>query len=337
MKKLIKEVMQWGIAFGIAAMVVSLLCFPYYRQTGWIERTGNATSAIWEPNTVLVNMVEGAGIVRVDENGYLNPMGAVLSEELVLCMGASYTQAKEVMPSESYVGILNEMLAQDEKLRVYNVSRDALFFPEMVQGVSAALSEFPQTKVLVLETGNLDFSVEKLQNALEQRPYVEKERGTILIENISARGKVKNAIKDYVPLLGVMKRQFSLMRGEGVTEEEGEIAEDEYGDSLRNVFSLMQEEFSGQIIILYHPMVTLNENGTMSIDDSVMVDVFAKCCEEYGISFVDVGDDFLEDYENHYHVPYGYSNTTMGTGHINKWGHQVIARALYDAIEEGMR
>lgn len=336
MKKICREIMQWAIAMSVSMLVVSCLCFFYYRQTGWLERSGNATSAIWEPNTMIVNMVEGAGIVAVDENGYTNPPGAVLAEEIVLCMGASYTQAKEVMLSDRYTTILNDMLSEDGTLKVYNLSRDAMFFAEMVRGVEAAVQEFPQTKVLVLETGNLDIAVEQLEKAVVQREYKEEQRGKELIDTLSTKERIKFFIKDYFPILGVLKYQLSLLNeGDAKTGNDVTIDEDAYRIALSTVFDGLNTIFDGQIIILYHPMVSLEDNGDMVIDDSKVLSIFEDCCEEYGISFVDVGDDFQEDYEKNAHVPYGFFNTTMGTGHINKWGHKVIAEALYEEIAGG--
>lgn len=338
MKKLLKEIVQWGLAVGISMFMVSCLCFFYYRQTGWIERSGNATSAIWEPGTVLVNMIEGAGIVTVDENGYTNPPGMVLSDELVLCMGASYVQAKEVMASERYTTLLNDMLSKDGTLKVYNLSRDAMYFVEMVQGVEAAVKEFPQTRVLVLDTGNLDFSVEQLENALNQRTYNEAQTGNNIMSSISRMSKIKNFVKGNFPILGVIKHQLSLISENETLNSEEELVDDaEYAVALGNVFVKLKDIFEGQIIVLYHPMVALEESGDMTIMYSEKMEIFEQCCEEYGIDFVNTGDDFQQDYRKNAHVPYGFYNTTMGSGHINKWGHRVIAQALYEEITGGVQ
>ena len=72
MKSLIKNLLEWIIAGVCAIFIVSLCCFLYYRPVGWIERGANATSAIWEPDSVIVNGMEGYGILHVDENGYVN-------------------------------------------------------------------------------------------------------------------------------------------------------------------------------------------------------------------------------------------------------------------------
>ena len=49
------------------------------------------------------------------------------------------------------------------------------------------------------------------------------------------------------------------------------------------------------------------------------------------IVFVDTGDAFLKAYENDYSVPYGFSNTTIGNGHLNQTGHRIVAEEFYKA------
>jgi len=180
-----------------------------------------------------------------------------------------------------------------------------------------------------------------LENALKQREYNEAQTGPNIMAGISTVSKVKNFVKDYFPVLGVIKHQMSLLdKGEVNATEDNVVADTgkdtaDYQKALEAVFAKLKHVFAGQIIVLYHPMVTLETNGEMTVEYSENLEAFVRCCDAYGIAFVNVGEDFLEDYENSYHVPYGFSNTTMGEGHINRWGHEVIARALYEEITGG--
>lgn len=47
-----------------------------------------------------------------------------------------------------------------------------------------------------------------------------------------------------------------------------------------------------------------------------------------------MGDAFLKEYEASYEVPYGFSNTSPGTGHLNRTGHRLVAEELYKMIGE---
>ena len=45
-------------------------------------------------------------------------------------------------------------------------------------------------------------------------------------------------------------------------------------------------------------------------------------------------DDFEKMFYEENHVPHGFSTGQIGVGHINKYGHAVIAESLYRDINE---
>lgn len=333
----LKQTLQWVAALLLGAFIVSMLSFCYYRPVGWMERDKNATSAVWEPNSVIVNMLEGAGITHVDSRGYTNLGNQELDDDLILCIGASYVQSKEVMEDKKYTALLNEKLKDDDKLKVYNLSRDAYMYPEIVAGFSAAIQEFPQTKVAILDISNTDFSLEELTGALQEREYDEEQTGEGLYKKISTKEKLKLKLKDYFPIISILKYQISqtngtAVDGASVVKKENTIAEKEYEEALNATMELMRKSFNGRIIVLYHPATILEKDGSMSIKQPKFKENFEKMCEKNKIEFVDMEADFLEAYEDNYIVPYGFQNTTIGEGHINESGQNIIAERLYSVI-----
>ena len=53
-----------------------------------------------------------------------------------------------------------------------------------------------------------------------------------------------------------------------------------------------------------------------------------------GITFLDLTQDFLDAYESEHILPHGFVNTAAGEGHLNAEGHEIIARALYEIIQQ---
>jgi hypothetical protein len=47
---------------------------------------------------------------------------------------------------------------------------------------------------------------------------------------------------------------------------------------------------------------------------------------------MDMTDAFIAEYNEKYLLPHGFSNTAVGTGHLNKTGHRLIARQIFDFI-----
>ena len=47
-----------------------------------------------------------------------------------------------------------------------------------------------------------------------------------------------------------------------------------------------------------------------------------------------MSERFLEEYQSCYRLPYGFTNSSAGTGHLNVTGHRLVAEALWEAFEE---
>ena len=67
-------------------------------------------------------------------------------------------------------------------------------------------------------------------------------------------------------------------------------------------------------------------------NDTDFVKKFATYCEQSGVYFVDMSKTFFVEYIENHILPYGFSNTSVGTGHLNKHGHRMIAEKLYEII-----
>ena len=88
------------------------------------------------------------------------------------------------------------------------------------------------------------------------------------------------------------------------------------------------------VIILYHPPVTIEPDGTLTLgDDREQAEAFREICETNGIQFLDMGARFLREYEENHLLPYGFANSAVGKGHLNRYGHAMIADELYKLME----
>lgn len=95
------------------------------------------------------------------------------------------------------------------------------------------------------------------------------------------------------------------------------------------------EQTNVKLIIFYHPKETLGIDGTVSYEtDLELLRIFQDVCEENGILFVDMTSDFKMLYAKQHVLTHGFSNTAVGTGHLNQYGHQIIAEKLSLVIME---
>ena len=62
---------------------------------------------------------------------------------------------------------------------------------------------------------------------------------------------------------------------------------------------------------------------------------FAELCADENIIFIDMTEEFVSLYEEQHILAHGFVNTTVGRGHLNRYGHASIAKRLAEVIEEG--
>ena len=100
-------------------------------------------------------------------------------------------------------------------------------------------------------------------------------------------------------------------------------------DDISNVDSDMT------VIILYHPRLLIEKDGNLNITENRgKIQQFSDLCDEYNIRFIDMSNRFIDEYNKDYILPYGFANTSVGVGHLNKYGHSMISDELYKMISE---
>ena len=88
-----------------------------------------------------------------------------------------------------------------------------------------------------------------------------------------------------------------------------------------------------KLIILYQPTIRVDKDGELQ-GSSNGVDAFSAACVANDIIFVDMTTEFQDLYEERRILAHGFINTAVGEGHLNKYGHQVIAEQLAKVILE---
>ncbi len=330
------QVIQWVLAVIVASLIMNILLGFYNKAAGWIDRDSAATEAIYRPGSTIIKGTEGWGIHEVDHRGYLNDVSE-LADGYILAVGASHTQGKEVLAGERYTDLLNEWFGYTDEAYVYNVSQDGYLFPYIVKGFTAITSEFPDSKAIIIEIGDTNFSVKSLENALNQRKYDESQDGENIINTLSTAKKLNMMVKEYCPVLSNIDEKINSikqMNAESDSVAADDFDSDAYRDALDKDIKLMTSVYDGQIIILYHPGVDVVDGG-LSIKDDIDTDsIFEEACKENGVVYVDMSGEFLEEYAEDYTVPYGFSNTAIGHGHLNVEGHRMIAEKLFEVLQQ---
>lgn len=171
---------------------------------------------------------------------------------------------------------------------------------------------------------------------MAQYSFDPNQTGEVIREDMTDWQKMVIAVKEWFPILNVGKTQLTAMFSEdsdsSVTPTESQYSMEEAVDEA---LALLRSQYDGRLILFYHPDVDIQPDGSMTLEEDEKADLYREACQKYGVEFVDVSEDFLEAYETDYAVPYGFSNTTMGNGHLNEACHQIVADALVEVLKGG--
>lgn len=331
--KIIKQVVQWLFGLLIGFFIVNIICFGYARQPGWYDTPSGASEAVREPNSIIVHGTEGFSVSRVDENGFPNPKKQ-LSDDYILMMGASHTFAKHVDPNNKYSVLVNEYLGEnDDFLYTYNIACDGSFLPSQIKHFKAALQAFPESQLITIEIMSTDYSIKELEDALNQPDYKEDD-SAVHFSKLSTVGKVKNWVKGNIPMISHIKTNISTIKKAGAEKTEFQVDEKKYDKAINEALSLIRSEYDKPILFIYHPGTIIEEDGNISLKYSKTWDVFKNACSKNGIDYIDSGNDFIEYYNEYKQLPYGFANTTLGSGHLNNVGHRIIADEIIEYLKE---
>lgn len=312
----------------LAFSMLSVFCIFYYNVPVHASTSDGATDYSWQKNKFYSRGTEGFALGKTNNEGYLNSFDYQDGMNIdVLMMGSSHTEGYNVGMSESMSAQLGSMLPNDV---VYNIGTSAHGLNTNASNLSNAIKKYKPTKYVVIEAPSIEFSEEALNLVLEDKnPELSSHSNGIV-------GFLQN-----IPFLRLMYAQLKAFLGnlksnDNVTSSN--IAE----NASYETYSLFLEKLNNiaksegvKLIIVYHPALSLNEDGSAStVADKEFCNSFNKNCEENGIIFLDMSSRFLNEYEQNAVLPHGYSNTSVGQGHLNKHGHKMIAEELYKLMEE---
>ena len=148
-------------------------------------------------------------------------------------------------------------------------------------------------------------------------------------------------IKQFLPLLRLMGKQYYTWLGTREEEDGTDILDERFwqeeyaGDfetALDGLMKYIRSRTDKQVIIIYHPAISLEEDGSIKALTNNAEPYYEKVCAANGIDFIDMTGRFMEAYEKDRIIPRGFSNTTPGDGHINRKAHEMMAEELAKVI-----
>ncbi|GFI22948.1 hypothetical protein IMSAGC011_01725 [Lachnospiraceae bacterium] len=343
-----KEVLIWLLkcfVAGIAAVVILSVFSLFYYNHG-IRRTSEtgATDYSWENKFHSVGY-EGFAWGINDANGYNNAYMLDKEDIDILLMGSSHMNAYNVPQKNSVSYLLNHMMkTSDMGYGVYNIGMEGHTFYMCSDNLKNALETYSPQEYVIIETRSVKLSMERMEEVLTgtRKKTPAFDSGLIYyMQKVPYFCLLHKQIRDMCGL-----NDISLAENNDDTANEtdnndfGELKNTtlDYNTQLNRYMENIAKEASSynvKLLVFYMPNTCINDDGTVgTAGNSQDIAEFAAVCKDYGIEFLDMSGIFLENYRQNYELPFGFSNTEAGKGHLNRRGHELVANALFDKIME---
>jgi len=320
------------ILSGINALVIlTIFSYFYYNVPVHDYSAQGATDYKWESNVFYSRGTEGFALGRTNNEGYTNLFD--YDEEVpidVLVMGSSHMEAYQVAMNESTASRLNALL---EVETVYNIGVSGHNFLVCAGNLEAAIEKYKPTGYVVIETSGISFLDDELISVIN---------GSTEEVSTPSNGLVGRLQKNqYLRLLYKQIQNYNQDPDESTGIDIASMSNAELENNTRLLEKLLQKMSSiaqkgnTKLIIAYHPGTKIEFDGKLRlVGDRDRIDDFKVLCDNNGIILLDMSERFTREYNENHILPYGFSNSSVGSGHLNKYGHKMMADELYKLITE---
>lgn len=322
--KIIKWFVKWGIASILAFGIISIVCSFYYNPPIHIPCTDGVTDYKREENAFWSRSTEGFAHGKTDTDGYNN--SEVRPQIDMLLMGSSQTEGLYVDGNENVSYVLNETCEENDKdFYAYNIGMSSHMFTRNVSNLPAALQKYDPKYVAIevdrVNIAEVDWESIKKNSFSELKGFEQNEWKYYIQKN------------PYIKLSYLQLKNYMQKDIVDVQIYEGDC-DTESLDAILDYVNEVAKEYDCKVILYYLPTLYLDEQGNVISNTSEeLLDTFSGRCDAYGVKFVDMTAPYFSLYETEKKLPTGFSNTTVGYGHINRDGHRLLAEALYEVIE----
>lgn len=313
------------IALLLAFVFMHYFCYFYFNTPTHYDNSSGATDYIWEKNKFYSKMTEGFGNGKTNNEGFNNIKEYRQNDNIdILLMGSSHMEAFQVLQDENTASFLNKIFS--EQLYTYNIGISGHTLPICVSNLKKAIEYYRPQKYIIIETSNVLFEENCLRDCLNNslKPASNTARG---INYILQKNKFFRLVYTNFKTLFTAKNN-NLNNKLVYTQDVIDLT-----SNMLGIINTQSKKNNIIPIIVFHkPLNITNKDEDSDINNDENIKTFNELCNKNNIIFVDMTPVFLKNYKNKKVFPYGFSNTTPNTGHLNKNGHRMIAEELYRTI-----
>ena len=319
----------------ILTLCILSLFLLFYDYVGiQTENKKKSTDYHWIPNGIRNQMTEGFSWNKIDSNGFNNLITFQEGNIDVLLLGSSHAEGFCVKQNETIITLLNHYV---KPLNCYSIAIAGHQIYNCVNNLKNAYSIFKPQKYIIIEMWNMDLDSIKIANVVNNKhnPI------SILTGN-----KYVYFLQKYMPSARNLAKQIGfwvnnskkiIIPNNSVTRNSRQNSSNDkdYLSNINIFLSIARKSVPNNIpiIIIYHPSYKLQSDGSIKNNtDKYYLETFAKACKNNDIIFIDTDNELQELYKTKHILPYGFINTAVCSGHLNKYGHEIIAKRLAKEI-----
>lgn len=329
-KYLIKVVLAGVVALAILCVIANVYCLSPMR----VENSYKNTDYSWESGKPWMKMTEGISCGIMDEKGFNNI--DVIENPDVLLLGSSHIEGMNVQQEDHIVSLLNEEF--NDNLTCYNMGISGHTLFKVVQYLENSMNVFETVpKYVVIETSTTVLTKDEVDMALSgevSATSVNNEGVVAKLQRLSFLRQVYHQLDSGMMDMLLPEPTVSAPVQSGTVEKEEVAIDKQPYEDMFEYLQQIEEKYSTEIVILYHPFEELNVDGTISFNFGEYTEVFSDYADKYKISFIDMTDAFEKMYYEEHHVAHGFMTGELGVGHINKYGHKAMAEHLSAYLSE---
>lgn len=333
-KKVFKGLCKIALSGILAFIVLTAFCIFYYNVPVRAENKDGSTDYKRIPNAFYSRATEGFAYGKTNNEGFVELIDYDENTPPidVLIIGSSHMEGLEVALKDSVTGVLGRQKT------VYNLGTSGHTFITCCGNLEAAAKKY-RPKYIVMETGDCLFSDSTLTEAVNgTTPEIPAQTGGIvgLLQRNQYLRLVYAQIGNY---MGNSDNEQNGDTGNAAPAEEEKTddrkSNDELLSALLQKISAIARQYNSKLIIVYHPGTFVRNDGSLYLTgNKTAADQFGKACRSNGIYYLDLSDRFTREFKENHRLPFGFANTPVGLGHLNKYGHAMMADELYKLISE---
>jgi len=330
----INKIFKFIIAGIIAFIFLNILCIFYYINPNSIPTTSGVTDFSWEQSAYYSIMIEGYGHGKMNNEGYNNLQNYYNQPIEILLMGSSHMEAFQIPQNKSTAAVLNELFNNSKY--VYNIGISEHDFSHIINNLEAAVQFYKPSEYVILEIPKLEFDIPAMEQGINSNLTKLSSHDSKLISLLK---KIPYLYK--IPYLRLIKLQYQYYKDNSgnndfIEKKDTNMNNDIYSQTIKAVImklSRVANEYNIKIILLYHSPFRINFDGSIFDTTNInLLSLYTNLCAENNILFLNMTDKFKEEYETSHISPYGFLNTAINEGHLNRFGHQMIANELFKHI-----